>query len=263
MAISQERLSRQQTERMPRIGTAAHLRYLADLIIEPDEPWVDPKTFLAETMAATSLARMIFRHAADWPLANTLRASLDTRDPRFVSDEKLPLFRAAVDLPPPIDTRAKPATKQVDEYTPPWPIDHTIPRNLVIHCQPNPTYTYDLVIPIQRVNIYDPSRPLLASYRYKDGTAAVYNETASPPYCDVKTRFVTDYDQHNEFIFSSVVQQAAEDLLEVANHLRRRPSKSLPYKAVEVKWHDYDESDGADQLVEQRLRELREKGEVA
>lgn len=258
MTVSTERFTITESQRVPRAGTAEHLRYLADLQIEPSDSLADPKTFLISTHAATSLARMIFRHASDWPLANNLQASLDTRDPRFTSDQELPLFRASVDLPAPIERDAASKKVRGDEYTPPWPVDHTLPRNIVIHGRPSPDYSYDLVIPIHRVNIYDPSRPLSASYHYKDELTAVYNETATPAHCDVKSKRLLDYNEHNTFIFTSVVQEASEDLLNVANHLRRRPSNALPFKVVDVKWQEFSEADGPDTLIEQRLRALRE-----
>jgi hypothetical protein len=235
LAHLEETPPRLELKQMPHPGTMAHLRYLTEFEIEPDEPLADPKVFLAETMAVTSLARMILKHRTKdhklWSLQNQYQASLDTR---FLNpDSGLPQFRGSVDLRPlsaASPTEKRPADIEKEERLQP-------PRNLIIVSHPSSDYSYDLVLPITKARMYDPRRPVSATYIRSNNEKLMYNE-------------ISDRDNEREpLVLISAIQEAADDLLKITSYLRHETTEPIEYPTVNVAWHPDYLSDDQDKFL--------------
>jgi hypothetical protein len=183
-------VSRHETGYMPTPGTLAHLEYLSGLEVDDESYLTEARSFLEETMAATSLARIIRRHRSYWPMRNQQTADLDTRLMN-VALARPNFFRGSIGV-----SRILP--------------DH---NQLLIHSK-HDWHSYDIVIPVNRAHHYDPARPIQASYLIKQMEKGVetqinwvYNEAAAP-----------EYEEHDPQVLISAVQEAAEDLMRVLGH---------------------------------------------
>lgn len=169
---------------------------------------------------------MILKHRTKdhmlWSLQNQYQVSLDTR---FLNpDSGLSTFRGSVDLRPPSeDIPAEKRQLDSDEIERLQP-----PRNLIIVSHPSSKYSYDLVLPITKARMYDPRRPISASYRMSNNKRWVYNE-------------ISDRDtERDPLVFVSAVQEASDDLLKITSYLRHETTEPIVYPMVDVAWHpDY------------------------
>jgi len=190
MAAPGETLHRQELGQMPTPGTLAHLEYLSGLEIDDDSEFTDAQTFLEETMAATSLARVIRRHRSYWPMRNVHTADLDTR----MMETKMTrpnFFRGSIGI-----SRILPNHNQ-----------------LTVHSK-HAWYSYDMVIPVDPAHTYDPTRNIQASYlidQIQQGVGTqinwVYNEAAA-----------SEYDEHDPQVLISAVKEASDDLMRILHH---------------------------------------------
>jgi hypothetical protein len=259
MAANGETLLRTQQERVPHPGTEAHMEYLFTLDLDPDEPLAIPRIFFAETMAATSIARMIKKLHTPQAFQYQNQAIINTRLIKLAGGP-LPDFRGYIDLPPSYHFGNSPSrSKRRDSpETVLSAMESPLPRSLVINAQPTSKYSFDAVIPMTRANLYDPTRPLKASYRlnnYRTESGKVlkykeliYDEAAQPR----KTKIDPEesYYEYHSWVPPVVIQEAAGVLLVVAQRLRQELQEQVQYPEVEVSWHPDYLADEPDEFVD-------------
>ena len=235
MVSNREVLTRAEIRQMPTPGTLAHLEYLRDLKVDNEDRLSQPHIFLTETMAATSLARVIRRHRTYWPMRNMQTADLDSR---------------LLALPQPrsgIMSRTKPRCPGIFRGTIGLRSNLADHNHLMVYGQPNHNYAYNLVVPVTRAHIYDSSRPAQAAYhlekmgRKGKKEKLAYNEMAAP-----------EYREDDPQIIISVVQEAASDLLDIFHSIYGESAglpELRPSTAAEVAWRQDYMSDDPDEFM--------------
>jgi hypothetical protein len=218
MAAKSEAPSELEVLQMPTPGTLAHLEYLRQLKINDESHLFNPRIFLIETMAATSLARVIRRHRTYWPMRNMQTADLDSRLLALESERLGSLYGS-------IGLRSH------------WPSRN----HLIMSGRPSSGNSYDLVIPVTRAYIYDPDQPVQAAYYPRDADPQIYNEIAAPR-----------YNEHNPEALISVVQEAAGGILDILHHIygqREGRAGVEAYPEVDVAWHPDYLNDNPDEFL--------------
>lgn len=249
MAAPGETILSRDTEQMPHPGTTAHLEYLHSLEIDPEGPLADPRIFLTETMAATSIARVLKKHHIPRAFQFQNQAIIDTRQINLKGGP-LPDFRGYIDLAPPQLKNGRRADRVESSPN---------PRNLIVSARPNRTYSIDAVIPITRANLFDQSRPVQASYIFEKyrtrsnktltNKRYIYDEVAQP------TDQGIDPDEcHYEYqswVLSSVIQEMAGILLEISQRMRKESQEQTNYPGVEFPiWPDGYLDDDPNEFVD-------------
>jgi hypothetical protein len=218
MAAKRKAPSEPETLRMPTPGTLSHLEFLRELEVEDKSHLSDPSVFLIETMAATSLARVIRRHRTYWPMRNMQTADLDSRL-LALGQERTGRLYGSIGL---------------RTY---WPSHN----HLSVFGQSESGNSYDLVIPVTRAYIYDSGRPVQAKYQREDSEPWIYNEIAAPEYHEDNPRAVI-----------GAVREAADDLLDIFHYIYGQGQETSGlqlYPAVEVAWHPDYLSDDPDEFL--------------
>ena len=201
MAASKEVLSKNKTRLIPPFGTPEYFEYLRDF--QPsDEHLSNPKQFMAETMAGTSLAIMIRRNRTYWPLRNLQTADMDSRF--FNEAPKRPIFfRGSVGVRTNLPN----------------------PNQVRLHAQ-HPIRSYDLAIPVTDTYLYDPTWHIYAAYFHSGSSPMVYNEMAN----------ASNYEhEHDAQVLFDVIREAASDSIDILHHIHG-PIDDFEYPEIAVAW---------------------------